>query len=254
MAELQGRVVATEKISAAMRREMFALFQRYYEQVDFERFEADLRPKQFVILLFDSENRVQGFSTLQHLLVYRNGRPIRGIFSGDTVVDERYWGQRTLGRVFLRHLWMEKCRRPFAPLWWFLISKGYKTYLLMANSFPEHYPRFEEPTPNDAQEVMDAFAGQMFPDAYQKESGTIEFAVPHGQLKNRVAPITPDLLENPRIAFYQERNPGWRLGTELACVAKMTWSLPLYYTAKAMLKRRVRTWSGNAAMPTEVQD
>ena len=89
MAELRGRVVATEKISAAMRREMFALFQRYYEQVDFERFEADLRPKQFVILLFDSENRVQGFSTLQHLLVYRNGRPIRGIFSGDTVIDER---------------------------------------------------------------------------------------------------------------------------------------------------------------------
>ena len=250
MSELKGRVVPTAKLSTSLRQEMFALFQRYYDQVDFERFALDLRPKQYVILLFDAERKLQGFSTLQHLEVQRNGNTIRGIFSGDTVVDEKFWGQRTLGRIFLRHLWKEKCKHPFSPLWWFLISKGYKTYLLMANSFPEHYPRFERPTPPEAQDVMDAFAEQMFPDAYQKASGTIEFAAPHGQLKNRVAPITPDLLENPRIAFYQERNPGWRLGNELTCVAKMTWGLPFYYTAKALFKRSSRSWERQAAVPT----
>lgn len=254
MADLRGKVVRTVDVNDKTRAEMFALFQRYYEHVDSQRFDADLRPKQFVILLLDANDKVQGFSTLQHLMVERNGRKIRGIFSGDTVIDEKYWGQRTLGHVFLRHLWIEKCKRPWSPLWWFLISKGYKTYLLMANSFPEHYPRFECPTPAPAQEVMDAFAEQMFPNAYQKGSGTIEFMTPHGQLKTRVAPITPDLLDNPRIAFYQKRNPGWRSGNELACVAKMTWSLPLYYAAKALVKRRFRIFSRNAALPTGVRD
>lgn len=254
MGRLAGKVVPTSTLSIARREEMFALFRRYYEHVDFSRFERDLSPKHFVILLFDEDNRVQGFSTLQHLSVVRNGKRIHGVFSGDTVVDERYWGQRTLGRIFLRHLWWQKCKRPFASYWWFLISKGYKTYLLMANSFPEHYPRYERETPADAQHVLDAFAEQMFSESYQKGRGTIEFDQPHGQLKNRVAPITPDLLDNPRIAFYQERNPGWRAGNELACVAKMTWSLPLAYTFKALTKNRFRHWSRKAALPTGVRE
>lgn len=254
MRKLTGKVVPTFRISDTLRREMFSLFCRYYDHVDFERFEKDLEPKHYVILLTDEAGHVQGFSTLQHLSVVRNGKRMHGVFSGDTVVDEKYWGQRTLGRVFLRHLWWQKCKRPFEPYWWFLISKGYKTYLLMANSFPEHYPRFERETPDDAQCVLDAFAEEMFPDAYQKQRGTIEFDVPHGQLKQRVAPITADLLQNPRIAFYQARNPGWRLGKELACVAKMTWSLPLYYTYKALTKKRFRFRLRKASLPSGVSE
>jgi hypothetical protein len=234
---MSGRVVARQKLSADERRAMFALFSRYYEEITRERFEDDLDHKDYVILLHDAEGRVQGFSTIQHLAVRHQGRVHRGLFSGDTVVAEEFWGQRVLGQLFLRHLFAQKLRHPFEPYWWMLISKGYKTYLLMANNFAEHWPRYEAPTPPAQQEILDAFGHALFPEAYHPATGLIAFDHSLGQLKAGVAAITTELLEHPRIAFFAARNPSWKRGTELACIARMTWSMPLYYAGKALWKQ-----------------
>jgi hypothetical protein len=130
-----------------------------------------------------------------------------------------------------------------------LISKGYKTYLLMANNFAEHYPRYESPTPATAQRVLDAFATKLFPGAYRHESGLIDFGHSHGQVKAGVAPITSEMHENPRIRFFAERNATWQRGTELACIARMTWTMPMYYGAKAVLKQWQRLGQQIGALP-----
>jgi hypothetical protein len=247
---MSGRVVARHKLTGEQRHAMFTLFARYYEEISQARFDADLDGKDYVILLFDEAGAIQGFSTIQHLEIVQDGRVHRGLFSGDTVVAEEFWGQRVLGQLFLRHLFVQKLRHPFEPYWWMLISKGYKTYLLMANNFAEHWPRYEAPTPPDKQEVLDAFAGALFPEAYQRDSGLIAFDSSLGQLKSGVAAITSELLSHPRIAFFAERNPSWRRGTELACIARMTWSMPVYYAAKALWKQWSRLSPKLAGAPS----
>ena len=62
-------------------------------------------------------------------------------------LNKQFWGSPALGIQFLIYLWKLKIKSITRPVYWFLISKGYKTYLLMANNFSEHYPRFEKSTP-----------------------------------------------------------------------------------------------------------
>lgn len=252
---LVGSLVPRAELAPVERYAMWRLFRRYYTEVERSTFERDLDDKDVVIVLRDSgDGTIQGFSTLK---VYEReilGRRITAIFSGDTVVDTAYWGQSALHWTFLRFLVQVKLRRPLTPVYWFLISKGYKTYLLMSNNFAEHYPRHEQPTPPAEQEVLDAFATALFPADYDPARGLIAFQDSLGHLKGGVAGITTEMLENPRIRYFQQRNPTWRAGTELACIARMTWSMPIYYTLKAVLKRLPGARRAQAALAAAPRD
>ena len=226
--------------------------QQYYDEMSWERFEKDLASKDDVILLFGKgSDEIKGFSTLKNIDVLVQGRKIRGLFSGDTVVDREYWGQRVLGRAFLKYLFMQKLKSPFTPFYWMLITKGFKTYLLLANNFPEHYPRYEHATPSQPQAVLDHLSESLFGACYDKDTGLIEFTESLGQLKPGIADVPCDAaLENPRIQFFATQNPRWAEGTELSCIARMTWTMPVYYALKSWWKLVGRRWL--RAVPTPV--
>jgi hypothetical protein len=246
MKKLKAEGVAVSALSQTTIADMFRLFSQYYSNIDFVQFQEDLQHKDHVFLLKDrKDNSIQGFSTLVGLETEVSGKRIRGMFSGDTVVHEDYWGQGTLGVAFLKHLFLAKLKKPFTPLYWFLISKGYKTYLLMANNFPVHYPRHEQSTPAPMQQIIDAFGHTLYPEHYHAESGIIQFS--HQQLKTKdclkaeVTPITSDMCAgNQRIAFFAEQNPHWEKGDELACIAEMTFAMPFAYALKTFKKRGKR--------------
>lgn len=235
---LKASIVRVTSLPPEDKARMFALMRLYYEAVTEEQFLHDLAQKDAVIILREKASGVlQGFSTLVSLEVKQDGRTLRGIFSGDTVVEKKYWGQRVLGKAFLRYLFVEKLRHPFAPLYWLLISKGYKTYLMMANNFGEHFPRYEMSTPPDKKAIADAFYTSLFPLYYNPATGRIRFAEQACHLKCGVADISPHLLAtNPRIAFFQRVNPRWKQGEELACIARMTLRMPVYYAVKSLVK------------------
>jgi hypothetical protein len=253
---LKARIVPVADLTAEDHAQMFAVFGQYYDHVSVDRFLADLARKDDVILLVDRDGRVQGFSTMKNLDVEVEGTRIYGLFSGDTVVAREHWGQRVLGRAFLRYLFVQSAKRPTAPFYWFLISKGYKTYLLMANNFPEHFPRYERAMSPRDKAILDAFGAAMYPREYDPETGLIAFDESHGNLRHGVAAITRELrIKNPRVAFFTKRNPTWADGTELACIAKMTWSMPLRYALKARLKKAVHSDSRlRAAVPAYARD
>lgn len=251
MKKLKAFGIHVKDLQAQDIQAMFLLFATYYANVSKEQFKADLLKKDHVFLLKDQKSlEIKGFSTIVALHLTVQGRKIRGFFSGDTVVDKEYWGQGTLGVAFLKFLFIQKIKQPFAPLYWFLISKGYKTYLLMANNFATHYPRYEQEAPSEMQEIIDGFSQQLYPNNYNPKSGVISFAEDSTQLKDAlkedITPISDELLKHPRIAFFAERNPGWIKGDELACIAKMTFSMPFYYQLKTLKKLWEKSFgSGN---------
>lgn len=237
---LKAAIVSVNRLTPEDKTCMLRLMQAYYDSVTEPQFLSDLSKKDAVILLKDQSRKIQGFSTLASVRIKLDGKPIRAIFSGDTVIDKKYWGQRALGKAFLRYLFIEKLKSPFKPLYWLLISKGYKTYLMMANNFSEHYPRFERPTPARAKLMLDAFYSILYPEHYNPKTGLIESQTDACRLKSGVAGIPTALLKsNPKVAFFEQCNPQWPQGAELACIARMTLPMPFQYALKMFMKDRV---------------
>jgi hypothetical protein len=218
-----GQLVRTADITPSQREEMFGLMESYYEGVARATFDADLDEKEWVIQILDGEtNRLKGFSTQMLLEVKVSGRTIHALFSGDTIVESDARGERSLFQVsgwFVRSLMSAS---PGAELYWFLISKGYKTYRFLPLFFQEFYPRYDVPTPTRFAAVLDALAGSKFPTAYDRTLGIVRAGATSCRLRPGIADITPDRLRDPHVRFFVERNPCHALGDELCCLAPLT--------------------------------
>jgi hypothetical protein len=218
-----GQLVRTADIAPGQRDEMFALMEAYYEQVDRATFDADLDEKDWVIQILDEEtHRIKGFSTLMLMQAPVGGRWVRAVFSGDTIIDRDARGERNLFQVsgwFLRSLMSVY---PDEELYWFLISKGYKTYRFLPLFFHEFYPRHDVPTPPRFAAVIDALASRKFPGGYDGAAGIVRAGPCSCRLRAGAADLTPDRLNDPHIRFFAERNPRHAQGDELCCVAPLS--------------------------------
>jgi hypothetical protein len=219
---LRASLVVPHEIDAATRDAAFALFRAHYEGADRERFERDLGEKQHVILLRDWDSGVlRGFSTVLQREVRVGGRMVTMVFSGDTVIDRSCWGQKRLQGAFAGLLLRLRLHHPRRPLYWFLISKGWRTYLLMANHFPRAVPRWDLPDPPELRAALDQLAAERFGAEYDAGAGIVRYATPHERVRDGVAPVDGALLANPHVRFFTERNPGHARGDELACLAQV---------------------------------
>lgn len=221
-ASLTARTVSVPSLDEQTRADAFALFQGVYAGADRARFERDLAEKQRVILLHDrAVGQLRGFSTVLVRTVETPRGSARVVFSGDTVIDKEYWGQKQLQREFCKLLVRLKLRRPHRPLYWFLISKGYRTYLLLAHAFPRAVPRHDRPDIAQLRAVLDRLATERFEMEYDPRSGLVRYGTPHERVRAEVAPVEASLLADPHIRFFVERNPGHVNGDELACLAEV---------------------------------
>src|SRR5690349_6076040 len=108
--------------------QMFSLYSAYFEATSGSIFRSDLAEKDYVILLRNTGGDIKGFSTgsvLEFTLGETRGR---AIFSGDTIIHHENWGEQTLPLAFAAKAGRVKAQQPDQTLYWFLISKGYRTY------------------------------------------------------------------------------------------------------------------------------
>jgi hypothetical protein len=240
MKKVTGRTVKISALTPTMRKQMFAIMNDYYAGMAEDSFQKDLDGKNHVILM-ETKTELVGFSTVRCTEMTVEGRKVIGVFSGDTILKQEYWGSSALGNCFIGYLWMLKLKNPLTPVYWFLISKGYKTYLLMANNFPASYPRPEKQTPLFESALRDHYYSENFGTQYDAKTGVITFNTEDKcRLKQFVAPITSDMRERyPRLQFFEKVNPGWATGLELACIARFdiltAIFLPIGYTFKKVI-------------------
>lgn len=219
---LRGRTIPVVALDDPTRARMWRIFERYYVDVTPERFRSDLDAKHSVILLEDArDGSLQGFSTIQVLERELEGRRFRAIYSGDTVLETGYWGQGALRRAFVRFMFLQKLRRPFTPLYWFLLSKGYRTYLLMARNVVRFWPRHGQATPAREARRLDLLAREKFGDAWNPASGVVQFDQCLGRVRPGVVPLPPELRDDPDVRFFHQANPGHADGDELCCLGRL---------------------------------
>lgn len=209
-----------DHISVQEVREMFKVFCRYYENTSLEQFISDLNRKSGAFIIRRKvDNAIVGFSTMGIYHMTVDGKKIRGIFSGDTILEKEYWGNRAMNAAFVKRLVWEAIKDPFTPQYWFLISKGYKTFLLLTRNFPDYYPHPEHDNPH-MKHIVEAYCDKLFPGKLDRDAMVLDFGEGSNCLKSDVTPISAEQRQETDIAFFEKRNPQWERGTELPCVGR----------------------------------
>lgn len=235
--KLSSRVIKVEALSDSDIKKMFSLFSQYYENLEYQKFKQDMLKKTSVILLFNEEKEIKGFSTFVFFDETIGDKEITSIFSGDTVIDKKYWGLNVLKMAFFKVLVKHKIKNPKKDFYWYLITKGYKTYLLLANNFINYYPRYDKETPAFEYELINTLSKRLFGDVYQDKQMVLKTANLYDRLKIDVAPIEKKLLlENPKIAYFEKMNPGWQEGDELCCIGRVDLALASNFLLKSFKK------------------
>jgi hypothetical protein len=199
------------------------LFAEHYELSCPDDFRRDLAEKDQVVLLRDEANdALQGFSTLATYTTTVQGREVGVVYSGDTIIRPAFWGTPALPSVWIKRVLALAATMP-QPVYWLLISSGYKSYRFLPVFYREFYPRFDCPTPADLQSVMNTLACERFGDQYNPVTGIVRFANGGTPLRAGVADVNEERQRNTHVRFFLERNPGHAQGDELVCLTQIAW-------------------------------
>ena len=234
MKEKEGVIKADfyplEKITNSDVDSMHSVFVKYYHNADYKTFVRDLKKKTGAILLKRiDDGTIVGFSTLGLIEKKIDNKKCLGLFSGDTVIEKEYWGLPNLQTAFLRFLIKTRIKHPTVKFYWFLITKGYKTYLLMANNWLHYYPRYDKDEDEKRKTIVKIFSNHFFEGFYDEQTGLLKFGNDYQRLKEDVAEITEEMkVKYPKISFFEEVNPTWREGTELPCLGDISWTFLLW--------------------------
>jgi hypothetical protein len=241
---MRTKVCLVSTLSLDVRVAMWRLVQESYDGATESRFVEDLFDKSHVILLRSEDGDLQGFSTLQVTDHECGGRKYRAIFSGDTVLREKFWGNGHLARAFGAYILKVRLKTlltsPRTIVYWFLLSKGFKTYLIMANNFSQYFPRPDRPTPSEVDQIRLHYYSQKYlqTKCHFDEASGILIPEPSRRmrLKHGVAGPPAGDKQNMKTDYFVHANPNWSQGEELACIARVSVWVPLVYSFKFIFK------------------
>jgi hypothetical protein len=219
---LQGSIRPVEQVCRDDRDTMFALMAGCYANIRRSAFEADLDAKHWVLQLRSrATGELVGFSTQVLLHVEVLNTTVDALYSGDTVVDRCHWGDPALAHIwgnFALSLMKQSASR---SLYWFLTSKGFRTYRFLPLFFRDFYPRTDVRTPPWESAVLDALGRQVAPTRFDDVRQIIRADSAKDYLRSEIGSPQLRIKKDHHVRFFVESNPGHAHGDELCCLAPL---------------------------------
>jgi hypothetical protein len=211
-------VCTVQALSVADVQAMQDLYLAHYCATSAAIFRADLAAKHEALLLRHGGELV-GFTTWRLDEDMHEGRAIRVLYSGDTVVHRAHWGQQALAFAWIRRMG-ELAREGAAPLYWLLLVKGHRTYKYLSVFALRFFPHWQQDEP-ELQALASRLARARFGDEYLPGAGIVRFASSRGQLRPEIA--LPSAAECAKAAtrHFLACNPGYAQGDELVCLCEL---------------------------------
>lgn len=220
--KLAFKLFPIQEITVSHADHLWKLMEENYDHVSRQTFLKDLYGKDYAGILFDEEGQIRGFTTFG---VNPNGcgtSEYSIIFSGDTIIHPACWGTQEMIRGGVRAAGSIIATDLGKKWYWFLISKGHRTYMYLPLFFDQYYPARDHKRHDPVyEEIVDRCASHMFPESWIPQKGIIRFPQKIGQLKPDLAKSTWQKKKNPNVAFFLEKNPMFYEGEELACLTEL---------------------------------
>jgi len=217
--KLTATIVPATSLTEASVKEMYGLFDASYAEVEEQIFRDDLAAKSHVITIRDEADVLRGFSTIVLLELVHEGQPAKFLFSGDTVIDPAYWGDRALPIKWMEALGAVHALDPDVPSYWLLTSMSPRTFKSLPMSFYDFHPRAQ--SDGSMSGLADAVGRTFFPDRFDAARGVIVGGPMTGRLKENLASVHEKELRLPDVRAFLERNPNFASGDELVCLAPL---------------------------------
>lgn len=223
---IECKVFSIEKIKANKKiiEKMYLLMYEHYNNINIVKFKRDLYSKDKVFLVYDSENLI-GFSTLKKLFLKLNEEKIEGLFSGDTIIKKGFsWGtnfQKEWIKYCLKE--SEKNKKLNIKTYWFLISKGIKTYMYLPTYFKTYSPKLNYIENIFEKNLKNIYARKLYGERYIEKLGIIKNDSTNDYLKENIENINSRKKENENIKFFISKNPNYLEGDELVCLAEISY-------------------------------
>ncbi len=219
---LQGSVQPRQSVSDDDVERMYRLFCNYYTHVRRDVFYRDWKEKHWALTLRDESGDLRGFTTLMLYDLKVLGKRIRAVFNGNTIIDRDCWGEQELVRTWCTFMSTLKTQQPDLPLYWFLISSGYRTYLFLPLFFREFFPRYDRSTPPLEQHIIDSLGRLKFPGEYR--DGIVRVSEQRECFRSDLAKPSPGRLRNDHVKFFVTQNPNFARGDELVCLTEFSFA------------------------------
>jgi len=214
-------IIEIDKLHPTLEDGMFRLLDSYFDGVDRKRFENDLREKRWAVILMDDDSKIHGFSTLTILETVVDGRDVKAFYSGDTIIATGARKMFSLEREWLPFVFARALAEPRRDWYWFLISKGFRTFKYLPVYFKSFWPSPDADTPCGERKILDALASTKFGGDYDPRTGVVSISGDYA-LKNAYSEIVESEKNKKFARFFAKKNPEWQCGAQLACLAKLT--------------------------------
>jgi hypothetical protein len=216
---VNGRLLRRRDLTVADRTAMLRLFDAHFEDVSAGVFERDLADKDWVLLI-EEHGLLRGFSTLLLYETRHAGEALTVVYSGDTIMDRQAWRSSALSRCWIGSVQTLHRLYPEGRLYWLLLSSGFRTYRFLPVFWREFHPRFDAAAPPAVRDRLDFLATQRLGPRYRPTDGIARLEPPQVlRPELRVLPVAR--RDDPHVAFFLERNPGWQQGDELVCLTEI---------------------------------
>lgn len=220
--DLVYRLVPRESLGFPDLNRLFELMDANYYEMAYDRFLEDLNQKQWVGLILDSEEVIQGFTTFAINPKGCGTAEYNIIFSGDTIMNPVHWGSQVLMKGWTFTIGQLIATHPEKDWYWYLMSKGHRTYMYLPLFFMEYYPSVDAPQiPENLWRIANEVSEILYPKYWQKDKGVIHFPENRGSLASELAQATYKKARSKYVAFFLEKNPGFHQGDELVCIAPL---------------------------------
>jgi len=216
------RLIAAPEVTPTMRKAMYSIHSSYFQNTDMARFTSDLNEKDWVLQLLDNKEQTIGFTTIQIRTTQWRGDCIRYIFSGDTIVERAYWQSNLLIPAFGAFMMHVFEIDPVVPLFWFLISKGYRTYRILPTYFRNYVPAENDAHDSTILPLLHHIASEKFGTCYKPDKGIVSYTCVKDYMSPDLLIVEETRRKNPHISYFIGRNPGFIRGDELACLARVS--------------------------------
>ena len=218
---LTGRLVRPTELHHDQVASMYAVMVRHFEGIEWETFLRDLSEKDWVLLL-ESEDGLQGFSTIAVYPAEVRRQRITVVYSGDTIVARDAWGSSALCRLWIDSVLSLRDHDPARPCYWLLLCSGYRTYRFLPTFFKTFVPRHDRSTPPTQQSMLEELASARFGTQFVADSGIVRFSRAPQRLRPELAAIPPGRMAHPDVTFFLAKNPGHVDGDELVCLTEIS--------------------------------